>query len=263
MRSGLPSNTLRTRSTARFPMSHGCPQTSWRRAAPAPWKVRRRCGARRADRSGASKGRLPASAGRGRKVFRSSARAPASSTPSSSSRATSSATMTPRTPSTAHAEERDNATLFIDELSCSLAGQTMQVEIVDDELARLYGTTHPTEKYYCRFGVNPRWRQPLHDAGLRIAGVDGPRWRRTRHAPRRPSLLRSHVVRAPDVVDGARPHPLVTAYVQRATAGRCWQRVLREEVPDRLGSVDLRRGQSEPGGAIADPGHVWPPPSMM
>ena len=78
-------------------------------------------------------------------------------------------------PTASHAEYGDvggDGELFIDELLCSLVGQTMQVEIVDDELARIYGTTRPTERYYCRFGVNPKWRQPLHDAGLRVAGVD-------------------------------------------------------------------------------------------
>lgn len=78
-------------------------------------------------------------------------------------------------PAASHAEYGEGSgdgELFIDELLCSLVGQTMQVEIVDDELARTYGTTHPTEKYYCRFGVNPKWRQPLHDGGLRVAGID-------------------------------------------------------------------------------------------
>ena len=66
----------------------------------------------------------------------------------------------------------DDAEYFIDELVCSLVGQTMQVDLLDPELCDLYGTAHPVERYYCRFGLNPEWRQPLHDAGLRVAGVD-------------------------------------------------------------------------------------------
>jgi CTP synthase (UTP-ammonia lyase) len=64
------------------------------------------------------------------------------------------------------------AEYFIDELLCSLVGQSMQVELLDRELCELYRTAHPVERYYCRFGLNPTWRQPLHDAGLRVAGID-------------------------------------------------------------------------------------------
>jgi hypothetical protein len=31
----------------------------------------------------------------------------------------------------------------------------------------------PVERYYGRFGLDPTYRRLLHDAGLRIAGVDG------------------------------------------------------------------------------------------
>ncbi len=92
---------------------------------------------------------------------------------SSSSPATSWATA-----AAAHAEyaavesPADDEEYFIDELLCSLVGQTMPVELLDSQLCDLYGTAHPLERYYCRFGLNPKWRQPLHDAGLRVAGID-------------------------------------------------------------------------------------------
>jgi CTP synthase (UTP-ammonia lyase) len=62
--------------------------------------------------------------------------------------------------------------LFISELLCSLVGQTMQVDLIDDRLVAAYGTAHPRERYYCRFGLNPVWREPLVEAGLSVAGVD-------------------------------------------------------------------------------------------
>lgn len=62
--------------------------------------------------------------------------------------------------------------LFIDELLCSLVGQVMDVDIVDDQLAAMYGARRATERYYCRFGLNPKWRLPLHRAGLVVAGTD-------------------------------------------------------------------------------------------
>ncbi len=73
----------------------------------------------------------------------------------------------------AHAEYGADGELFIDELLCSLVGQVMAVELVDDELVSIYGGQSATERYYCRFGLNPEWRAPLETAGLRVAGVDG------------------------------------------------------------------------------------------
>lgn len=72
----------------------------------------------------------------------------------------------------AHAEYGTDGELFIDELVCSLVGQVMGVELVDDELVSIYGSRRVTERYYCRFGLNPEWRGPLHAAGLRVAGID-------------------------------------------------------------------------------------------
>ena len=115
-----------------------------------------------------------------------------------------------------HAEYGEGGELFIDELLCSLAGQTMEVEIVDDDLAQLYGTAYPREKYYCRFGVSPRWRAPLHDAGLRIAAVDA------RDQDVRVMRLAGHpfyvlTLFVPQTSSTpARPHPLVTGLLSAA-----------------------------------------------
>ena len=74
----------------------------------------------------------------------------------------------------AHAEygPPGDSDLFIEELLCSLVGQTMEVDVVDSELLAVYGDRHPKERYYCRFGLNPAWRSPLVEGGLLIAGVD-------------------------------------------------------------------------------------------
>ena len=73
-----------------------------------------------------------------------------------------------------HAEYEVNPgdELFIDELLCSLVGETMTVRILDDFVASLYPSRVAVEHYYCRFGLNPRWRSTLEDAGLITAGVD-------------------------------------------------------------------------------------------
>jgi CTP synthase (UTP-ammonia lyase) len=74
----------------------------------------------------------------------------------------------------AHAEHKtgEEDDLFIDELLCSVAGKTMEVDLVDAALCRIYGTAHAKERYYCRFGLNPKWRNAFNDSGPLIAGVD-------------------------------------------------------------------------------------------
>jgi CTP synthase (UTP-ammonia lyase) len=115
-----------------------------------------------------------------------------------------------------HAEYGESGELFIDELLCSLVGQTMEVDILDDELAQMYGATTATEKYYCRFGVNPQWRSQLHDGGLRIAGVD------VRDRDVRVMKLDGHpfyvlTLFVPQTSStAAHPHPLITSLLSAA-----------------------------------------------
>jgi CTP synthase (UTP-ammonia lyase) len=66
----------------------------------------------------------------------------------------------------------DDAPLFVDELLCSLVGQTMTVRVVDTPTRRLYGAERVSERYYCRFGLNEEHTPALERAGLVVAGVD-------------------------------------------------------------------------------------------
>lgn len=106
--------------------------------------------------------------------------------------------------------------LFIDELLCSLVGQTMEVEVVDDLLAAVYGTRRPTERYYCRFGLRPEWRAPLHDAGLLVAGVDATDGdvRLMRLADHPFSVLTLFVPQTSSAPGS--PHPLIRAFLVAA-----------------------------------------------
>jgi CTP synthase (UTP-ammonia lyase) len=74
-----------------------------------------------------------------------------------------------------HAEydpSSEHSPLVIDELLCSLVGQTMHVRLLDDVVRGLYGTDDATERYYCRFGLNESYLPALRDAGLIVAGID-------------------------------------------------------------------------------------------
>ena len=72
----------------------------------------------------------------------------------------------------AHREYGGGGDLFIDELLCSLVGQTLDVAIVDPDTEALLGAAQTTETYYCRFGLDERHRDPLASAGLHVVGVD-------------------------------------------------------------------------------------------
>jgi CTP synthase (UTP-ammonia lyase) len=114
-----------------------------------------------------------------------------------------------------HAEYDPRASdLFIDELLCSLVGQTMSIRLVDDAVRAIYGGSEATERYYCRFGVNPVHRPALEAGGLATAGVDATDGdvrivRIPAHAFFVATLFVPQTASTPE-----RPHPLVTAFVR-------------------------------------------------
>jgi CTP synthase (UTP-ammonia lyase) len=118
-----------------------------------------------------------------------------------------------------------SAPLFIDELLCSLVGQTMRVELVDSETRRLYGACEAVEQYYCRFGLDEQYLPLLKRAGLEVAGVDiaDSTTRIMRLAPHPYFYLTLFVPQAASTPE--RPHPIITGYLaatlrsKRARAG--------------------------------------------
>jgi CTP synthase (UTP-ammonia lyase) len=58
------------------------------------------------------------------------------------------------------------------EPACSLAGQHLDIRISDEVLAGWYGSDRATERYYCRYGLNPAYRSRLEQVGLLVAGTD-------------------------------------------------------------------------------------------
>lgn len=121
--------------------------------------------------------------------------------------------------SASHAEYDDPAgesDMFIDELLCALVGQTMSVKLVDQQLLDMYGLSTPVERYYCRFGLHPRWRDPLDRAGLRVAGVDTVDGDvRIMRLADHPFFVLTLFVPQTSSTPSA-PHPLVTAYIETA-----------------------------------------------
>ena len=112
------------------------------------------------------------------------------------------------------------APLFIDELLCSLVGQTMTVRLVDPAVRDLYGANVATEQYYCRFGLNESYASALAGAGLVVAAVDAAdeTTRIMRLAEHRFFYLTLFVPQTSSTPE--RPHPLVTGYVAAALLER-------------------------------------------
>jgi CTP synthase (UTP-ammonia lyase) len=113
-----------------------------------------------------------------------------------------------------HAEYgRDGDLMLIDQLACSLAGQTMDVTLAQGSAAqKAYGADQTTERYYCRFGLNPEFLPALVDHGLAISGTDAEGEPRIIELPSHRfyvgTLFVPQVRSTPDV-----PHPLIEAFV--------------------------------------------------
>lgn len=116
-----------------------------------------------------------------------------------------------------HAEYDPRASaLFVTPLSCSLAGQTMEVDIRPDTVAAAaYGATTATERYYCNFGLNPDHIDDLVGAGVRISGTDSEGEVRIVELPNRRFFVATLFVpqARSTLVD---PHPIVSAFVAAA-----------------------------------------------
>jgi CTP synthase (UTP-ammonia lyase) len=123
-----------------------------------------------------------------------------------------------------HAEYRTgDPLLVVDELACSLAGQTMEVSLVAGTAARdAYGTASTTERYYCGFGLNPAHLPSLLAGGLVVSGTDAEGEPRIVELGSHPFYVATLFV--PQTSSTAEhPHPLVARFVEvvrdRATAG--------------------------------------------
>ena len=112
-----------------------------------------------------------------------------------------------------YGEGTPDGPLMMDERLCSLVGETMAVQILDDRTREIYGSDQAIERYYCRFALNDAHRERLAGGGLVVAAVDevdgGARiMRRADHPFFYLTLFVPQVASTP-----AEPHPLVSAYL--------------------------------------------------
>lgn len=120
----------------------------------------------------------------------------------------------------AHHAEYDPyaSTLFITPLSCSLAGQTMTVEVrAGTEASKAYGCPSVTERYYCNFGLNPEYLDRIVKGGLTVSGTDQDGEPRILELPSHPFFLATLFVPQTSSMPEA-PHPLLTALLEAGGA---------------------------------------------
>lgn len=119
----------------------------------------------------------------------------------------------------AHAEYDPAAsTLFVTPLTCVVAGHTLRVAVrAGSRAAAAYGGTAASERYYCRFGLNPDHVDALVAGGLAVSGTDDDGEVRIVELPDHPFFVATLFV--PQVASTPeRPHPLVAAFVRAAVA---------------------------------------------
>jgi CTP synthase (UTP-ammonia lyase) len=118
----------------------------------------------------------------------------------------------------AHHEEYDPyaSTLFISELTCSLAGRTMELSFTPgSRVAGIYAALTAKERYYCNFGINPDCVDVLKEGPLQFTGADAEGELRVLELPGHPFFLGTlYVPQARSTA--ARPHPLVTEFLRAA-----------------------------------------------
>ncbi len=106
---------------------------------------------------------------------------------------------------------------FISELSCSLVGQTRQIQINSkSRLYGIYGAAETQEKYNCSFGLNKSFQDQLDASGFKVAGVDEDGEARVMLTEGHPffivTLFQPQLSSEPD-----KPHPLITEYLAAVT----------------------------------------------
>lgn len=131
-----------------------------------------------------------------------------------------------------HAEYDPYASrLIVSKLQCSLAGREMQLSFAPDSLvAKIYGRTAATERYYCNFGVNPTFARQISDGGFRIVGSDSEGEARVMELSGHPYFVGTLFV--PQFRSTADcPHPLVTEFLRAAIANAKGEQCGEREPP--------------------------------
>jgi CTP synthase (UTP-ammonia lyase) len=114
-----------------------------------------------------------------------------------------------------HAEYDPYASnLVINPLSCSLAGQTLTINITDkqSQVYEIFKSNTIVENYYCNFGLNPQYQDEIDKNGLKIVASDNSNEARILELKDHPFFIATLFV--PQISSSINnPHPLVMEFV--------------------------------------------------
>ena len=115
-------------------------------------------------------------------------------------------------------EEYDaqSSKLFVNKLTCSLAGKTMDVYLKSGTLVhRLYAIEKTVENYYCNFGINPVFKDSLNHPQILISGIDQDKEIRVIELPNNKFFVITLFV--PQTRSKLnQPHPLIRGFIDAA-----------------------------------------------
>jgi CTP synthase (UTP-ammonia lyase) len=118
-----------------------------------------------------------------------------------------------------HAEyDPYSSKLVVNPLSCSLAGQTLEIELTDksSKTFNIFGTEKINEKYYCNFGLNPEYQNQLDENGFRIVGTDNLKEARILELENHLFFIATLFVPQDNSTE-EKPHKLVTEFLKTIT----------------------------------------------
>ena len=115
-----------------------------------------------------------------------------------------------------HAEYDPYASnLVVNPLSCSLVGETLEVELTDpfSRTSAIFEEKKILEKYYCNFGLNPQYQNELHQEGFKIVGTDKLKEARILELENHPFFIATLFVPQENSTMES-PHRLVTSFLK-------------------------------------------------
>ena len=122
----------------------------------------------------------------------------------------------------AHAEYDPYASeLIVNPLSCSLDGKILEIKLIGSKsiVHQLFSSRLIKEKYYCNFGLNPKYQSIINDNGFTVVGTDVNNAARILELKDHPFFIATLFV-PQDNSSFEKPHKLITGFIKHVLAGR-------------------------------------------
>ncbi|MFX1501678.1 MAG: CTP synthase [Promethearchaeota archaeon] len=115
---------------------------------------------------------------------------------------------------------QQSSELFITKLRCSLKGREMKIKFEpNSKVSLLYGKKKVIEKYYCNYGINPKFLKIIKNGPIKIVGSDHEGEIRVVEYSEHQFFIGTLYV--PQVLSTSNsPHPLITGFLNAIISER-------------------------------------------